>query len=1327
MKEWLSNLIRQPRVRRRPPRPLQALLRLEVLEDRTVPSTLVVTTLADQNSGPGTSLRQALNSANESPTPTTITFAPGLNGTINLSLGQLFLGNPAQPITIVGPGAGLLTIDGNNSSGVFQVGSGVTAEITGLTVAHGNALSGGGLYNFGTLTLAAVHFVGNTATDTAGFTGGGAIYNNGGTLNVIDCQFMNNSSAHDAGAVDSGVQGGQLNIRDSTFTGNTGLFGGALWASTSLSLSGSTFSNNSAQAGGAVFGSTSLSLSSSTFSNNSADQGGGFFVFGGTANVSACTFTGNTASQQGGGYYTGPGSDTTATFVDSAFTGNSTSGDGGGLWNGATNPLTLTGCVIDHNTAANTGGGIANEGGTLAVSDSIFSINSAGFAGGGLRIDGGSVSVASSTILNNTAAFSAGVSNNANGAVTLTNTTITGNSATGTGVVTAGGIANYTNEGQNSTVTLINCTLSNNSASNPQYAGDLASVQEGGGSPSISLVNTILASSLTSGRPNAVTAGGTIVSLGHNLSTDSSGNLSPEVGDLVNTNPLLGPLRGNGGPVPTQLLLPGSPALDAGASGGPSVDARGVSRPQNAAVDIGAVEDRPFSVQLVAAGQSAVVATSYATPVQLRILEGDNPVVGAQVTFTLTPGSASGTFPDGLVEVTTTDANGFATAGVITAGQKTGVFSISAGTAGLPAASGNLIVQPGAVVFLDVSGPASVAPGVPFSLTLTPRDQFGNSNPGYQATLALVTDDPRAAVPATVSIPGGSTSYTISGLVLNTTGPHTLRLTDQAQPSLTSTVAIGVDNAAPTSASLSLDTSPVLLGQPFTLSGTFADAGGLDQAHTVAIDWGDGQSTTLTLPAGVLSFSTGHAYSTGLPAADPANVTIGVTVTDSLGASSSQTIGQKVRNVPPLVDAGGDQFVTQGDTFVRTVQFFDLGGGAFTGSVDYGDGTPAQTLSFGPDRTAMLSHVFADEGSFVVTVQVRDERGGVGVAAFFADVLLPGVQVAAKGAVAAGQSVSVPGATAQVLSTSLPGGAAVILAVVPPSVAAALGAPSATPAAPITMTAFDLRVVGQPDVIQSVLVSFHYTGSATAVPTVTFFDRTTGRQMPVSSQLFRINQATQTITILFDRFSTPSVDDLRRTVFTISVPTELSTSSSSGQTGLLIALVMGTTTTQTAPGEAAVTGQAGVSAPGALPPGALSVVAAALAANTAGTNEAPSSSGAASSESGPLRELPPAPDALITLPSVTIVPSRVPTPPLPPSASLPSEEEPQEPGPAAWLEPGPTEQVSDQVFAEVASHEPEQGRQAALWLAALPVLSACVMPQRRRRRRARMQAWQTTP
>ena len=80
--------------------------------------SLVVDTLADENDGdnsPGhLSLREAIDLANANPMPDTISFDPSLaGGTIHLTLGELAI---TDSVTILGPGAGITTIDAGNHS-----------------------------------------------------------------------------------------------------------------------------------------------------------------------------------------------------------------------------------------------------------------------------------------------------------------------------------------------------------------------------------------------------------------------------------------------------------------------------------------------------------------------------------------------------------------------------------------------------------------------------------------------------------------------------------------------------------------------------------------------------------------------------------------------------------------------------------------------------------------------------------------------------------------------------------------------------------------------------------------------------------------------------------------------------------------------------------------------------------------------------------------------------------------------------------------------------------------------------------------------------------
>ena len=129
---------------------------LDALEVRALLSSLVVTNTND--SGPG-SLRQEIASAASGQT---ITFSSKLRGqTITLTSGELDIN---QNLNIDGPGASQLAVSGDDSSEVFNIGSGATVTISGLTITGGNASVGGGITNAGTLTLNQSTVTGNEAT-----------------------------------------------------------------------------------------------------------------------------------------------------------------------------------------------------------------------------------------------------------------------------------------------------------------------------------------------------------------------------------------------------------------------------------------------------------------------------------------------------------------------------------------------------------------------------------------------------------------------------------------------------------------------------------------------------------------------------------------------------------------------------------------------------------------------------------------------------------------------------------------------------------------------------------------------------------------------------------------------------------------------------------------------------------------------------------------------------------------------------------------------------------------------------------------------------------
>jgi hypothetical protein len=106
---------------------------LEVLEDRNLLSTYLVDRLTDTGVGSGLAgdLRYCVTRANANPPNNTITF--GVTGTINLTGALPTL---THGISIEGPGANLVTVDGGSRYHAFQVAASGSAAISGLTVAN---------------------------------------------------------------------------------------------------------------------------------------------------------------------------------------------------------------------------------------------------------------------------------------------------------------------------------------------------------------------------------------------------------------------------------------------------------------------------------------------------------------------------------------------------------------------------------------------------------------------------------------------------------------------------------------------------------------------------------------------------------------------------------------------------------------------------------------------------------------------------------------------------------------------------------------------------------------------------------------------------------------------------------------------------------------------------------------------------------------------------------------------------------------------------------------------------------------------------------------
>ncbi len=562
----------------------------------TVRPEYLVTSLDDVDDGACNfthcSLREALREANATPGADDVllgvTPLRPIGGTITLTSALPAI---TTPISVRGPGAAALTIDAAATNAAQRriltmtgaspvtiadvtLRGGIMTTAGGLLVETGSTLTlqrvtlrdnvalggfGGGALVFGGsgLVLDESIIEQNTARTTNG-SGGGIAVGSGSTLEVRGGTVRGNV-AEGAFAGGIGAMGSSVTITNATVTGNRAFGGGggiALWEGGSLTVTGGSVSNNIATSeissgvgGGIVAGAPSVSaltrvtvlLRQVLLENNESVTQGGALQFTRNADVTLdrvivrnnrVTGAGNPSGLiWGGGAYLGVG--VTATIGQSTFRDNSvdqTKEDregGGGIAVAALESNVLAQLIIDRST---------------------FAGNRSHRRGGAITVEGAAQ-------------------------VTVTNSTMSGNTASVGGAIWS-----------RRAMSLRNVTIARNSTTSS--AGGIGV----GAAGSVSLNNVLFARNrLGASAQNCLTSGGTVQTLGNNLSDDASCSIfgasdrsSVEAGiDTV--------LADNGGLTWTHALQAGSAAINAGSPATCSpIDQRGVARVGTC--DIGAVE-----------------------------------------------------------------------------------------------------------------------------------------------------------------------------------------------------------------------------------------------------------------------------------------------------------------------------------------------------------------------------------------------------------------------------------------------------------------------------------------------------------------------------------------------------------------------------------------------------------------------------------------------------------------------------------------------------------------------------------------------------------------
>jgi hypothetical protein len=775
--------------------------RLEALEDRSLPSTLSVVNLADSGAG---SLRGQLAAAAPGDT---IDFAPGLSGT-------LFLGSVldvTKGLTVQGPGPDALTLYGQEATQVFRVEAGVTAGISGLTVAGGWDTEGGGIHNDGSLTLDRVTVRDNQA-GMAGLMGwGGGLFNApGASLTVTRSTFLNN------GAYTSGMQGG-----------------GGIYNGGTLSVTGTAFSGNWVEGWGVA-----NVLSGSALYNAPWDLGAAP-----TAAVDSCTFNAN-------------GNNSICSSGTLTLRGSTISGDR--LFGVAcSGTATIDSCTVTGNgvVPGDSEGGVQARGSLTLVNSTV-----AGNAGAGLTVWRGtntsptSIAIADCTIAGNTydappsGDSGAGIDVMGNGTsplITLHNTILAGN------VVLSGGTPilkdlntstftsilvkppRYESLGWNliqapGGATLFGTTTGNQFGVDP-LLGPLA--DNGGSTMTMALLpgSPALDAGDGTGAPAYDQRGvgfARVVGAGIDI-----GAFEAQPAGVMTHFGITAPASAVAGtPFPIDFQALDDLGNRAPGYVGPvhltATDGLAVLT-QDCVLTGADAGAHAFSVTLTTAGTQVFTVTagtpggpltqqgslivSPASAASLRLSAPATTTAGQAVSVLVTLLDAYGNVAagyTGTVHFTSSDAKAVLPADYTftSADAGTHTFSVTLKTAGARSitiadtrassltATVGIVVNPAAAAKFVLTAPASVTHGVLFSLTLTVQDAYGNVVTGYTGTVHFTSSDGTAILPAnyTFTAADAGVHTFANSAILRKKGTQTLTVTDLASSALTAAVRINV-------------------------------------------------------------------------------------------------------------------------------------------------------------------------------------------------------------------------------------------------------------------------------------------------------------------------------------------------------------------------------------------------------------------------------------------------------------------------------------------------------------------------------------------------------
>ncbi len=252
---------------------------------------------------------------------------------------------------------------------------------------------------------------------------------------------------------------------------------------------------------------------------------------------------------------------------------------------------------------------------------------------------------------------------------------------------------------------------------------------------------------------------------------------------------------------------------------------------------------------------------------------------------------------------------------------------------------------------------------------------------GTQISLDSTVSDPGSADTHTYawSVKKGDAAYGSTGsdksfsFTPNDNGTYvvTLVVTDDDKGADTETATINVTNADPTAkfnAPASVDE-----GSGISLSLTApqdASSADTEAGFKYYFDCGTGAGYVLSAD-----------NSASCTTSDDETRTVKGKIVDKDGGETQYTESVQVSNVNPGVNAGANGTSAEGSEFSRSISFTDPGADTWTATINWGDGTAAETKTL-TSRSFNIAHAYGDNGEYTVTVSVKDDNNGEGTASF---------------------------------------------------------------------------------------------------------------------------------------------------------------------------------------------------------------------------------------------------------------------------------------------------------------------------------------------------------